>query len=330
MKKGLLTKLFASGICVILGYGLGLGPALGQANTYPVRPIKIIVGFAPGGAPDLIARIIGQKLSEKLGQTVIVDNRAGATGNIAAQVVSKAEPDGYNLLLATVSIAINSTVTEMNAVNPEKDLEPVGMVASVPLILVSSPKLPVTTLEGLIELAKTKPGQLNYASVGNGSPQQLAAELFQMMAGVKMTHIPYKGGGPATQAVLANEVDLFFAGMPPALPFVKAKQLNGLAVTSAKRSTAAPDIPTMQERGLQNFEADNWNALFAPKGTPKEIILLLNSELNKVLQLPEVKSKFESQGAEAWPSSTTETKGYLSKEISKWTKVIKTPGVKVE
>jgi len=330
MKKALVTKILASFLCGILGYGFVFGQAWGQTTTYPVRPIKIFVGFAPGGAPDLIARIVGQKLSEKLGQPIIVENRAGATGNIAAQIVSKSESDGYSLLLATVSLAINSTMTEMNAVNPEKDLEPVGMVASVPLILVSSPKLPVTTIEGLIELARTKPGTLNYASVGNGSPQQLTAELFQIMAGIKMTHIPYKGGGPATQAVLANEVDLFFAGMPPALPFVKSKQLNGLAVTSSKRSIAAPEIPTMQERGLQNFEADNWNALFAPKGTPKEIITLVNSELNKVLQLPEVKSKFESQGAEAWPSSISDTKGYLSKEISKWTKVVKTPGVKTE
>ena len=304
--------------------------AFGQSTNYPVRPIKIYVGFAPGGAPDLIARLVGQKLSERLGQPVIVENKPGATGNIAAQVVSKSDPDGYSLLLATVSLAISPAILGKLAVNPERELDPVGMVASVPLILIASPKLSANSVADLTKLAKANPDKINFASVGNGSPQQLAAELYQITAGVKMTHIPYKGGAPATQAVLANEVDIFFAGMPPALPFVKSGQLQGLAVTSSKRSQAAPEIPTMQESGLANFDADNWNALYAPKGTPKEVVTLLNKELNKVLQMPEVKNSLEKQGAESWLSTPVETKEYLTKEISKWTKVIKVAGVKPE
>lgn len=321
-----LTKLFV----MILSYFLTINFAFAQSVNYPVRPIKIYVGFAPGGAPDIIARLVGQKLSEKLGQPVIVENRPGATGNIAAQVVSKADPNGYSLLLATVSLAISPAILGKVAVNPEKELDPVGMVASVPLILISSPKLQVNSVADLTKLAKANPEKINYASVGNGSPQQLAAELFQIMAGVKMTHIPYKGGAPATQAVLANEVDIFFAGMPPALPFVKSGKLQGLAVTSTKRSQAAPEIPTMQESGLVNFDADNWNALYAPRGTPKEVIILLNKELNRVLQMPEIKNSLEKQGAEPWLSTPIETKDYITKEIEKWTKVVKAAGVKPE
>jgi tripartite-type tricarboxylate transporter receptor subunit TctC len=324
------SNFFTKLLVVIVSYFLTINFTFAQSVNYPLRPIKIYVGFAPGGAPDIIARLVGQKLSERLGQPVIVENRPGATGNIAAQVVSKADPDGYSLLLATVSLAISPAILGKVAVNPEKELDPVGMVASVPLILISSPKLQVNSVADLTKIAKANPEKINYASVGNGSPQQLAAELFQIMAGVKMTHIPYKGGAPATQAVLANEVDIFFAGMPPALPFVKSGQLQGLAVTSAKRSQAAPEIPTMQESGLVNFDADNWNALYAPRGTPKEVVILLNKELNKVLQMPEIKNSLEKQGAESWLSTPTETKEYLVKEIAKWTKVVKVAGVKPE
>lgn len=324
------SNFFPKLLVVIASYFLTINFAFAQSVSYPLRPIKIYVGFAPGGAPDIIARLVGQKLSEKLGQPVIVENRPGATGNIAAQVVSKADPDGYSLLLATVSLAISPAILGKVAVNPEKELDPVGMVASVPLILIASPKLQVNSVADLTKFAKANPDKVNYASVGNGSPQQLAAELYQMMAGIKMTHIPYKGGAPATQAVLASEVDIFFAGMPPALPFVKSGQLQGLAVTSAKRSQAAPEIPTMQESGLVNFDADNWNALYAPRGTPKEVVILLNKELNKVLQMPEIKNSLEKQGAESWLSTPAETKEYLTKEIAKWTKVVKLAGVKAE
>lgn len=330
MKIIFSSNIFTKLTVLIASCFLAINFAFGQSTNYPVRPIKIYVGFAPGGAPDLIARLIGQKLSERLGQPIIIENKPGATGNIAAQVVSKSEPDGYSLLLATVSLAISPAILGKLAVNPERELDPVGMVASVPLILIASPKLSANSVADLTKLAKANPDKINFASVGNGSPQQLAAELYQITAGVKMTHIPYKGGAPATQAVLANEVDIFFAGMPPALPFVKSGQVQGLAVTSSKRSQAAPEILTMQESGLTNFDADNWNALYAPKGTPKEVVTLLNKELNKVLQMPEVKNSLEKQGAESWLSTPAETKEYLTKEISKWTKVVKVAGVKSE
>jgi len=316
--------LFIVTLCCQLNY------VSAQNKAYPNRPIKITVGFAPGGAPDLIARLIAQKMADQLGQPVIIENKAGATGNIAVQAVSKMDPDGYNLLLGTVSMAISPAMAGGLNLNPEKEFEAIGMVASVPMVLIASTAIPANSVKELIKYAKDNPGKINFASVGNGSPQQLSAELFQIQAGIQMTHIPYKGGAPATQAVLAKEVDIFFAGMPPALPFIQAGKVKAFAVTSEKRSAAAKDIPTMQEAGLAGFEADNWNALYAPKGTPKEIIQSLNLVLNQVLQMSDVVENLEKQGAQPWSTSPQTAKEYLLKEQIKWAKVVKAAGVKAE
>ena len=305
-------------------------PSVSWGQQYPTKPIKIVVGFVAGGAPDIIARIIGKKLSDSVGQPVVIENKAGASGNIAAQSVVASEPDGYTLLMATVSVAISPSYQPNLAFSPARDFTPVGMVASVPLILIAKPELGVNNLQELIALAKAKPGQLNYASVGPGSPQHLSGELFQYLGSVKMAHIPYKGGGPATQSVLAGETDLFFAGMPPAMPFVRSGKVKALAVTSAKRSSAAPEVPTVQQAGMQGFEADNWHALYAARGTPTPIVDKLNLELQRILSAPDVKEQLLNQGAEAWLSTPLETRNYLVAEIDKWSKVVKAAGLKAE
>lgn len=320
MKRSVFLALFAASALLPL-------PGLAQAPTN--KPLRILVGFAPGGAPDILARILAKKLTENTGQPVIVENRAGASGNIAAQAVAKGEPDGYTLLMATVSVAIAPSMQPALGFAPS-DFEPVGMVASVPLVLIAKPSLGVNSLADLLALAKKNPGKLNYASVGNGSPQHLSGELFQLMGAVKLAHIPYKGGGPATQSVLAGETDLFFAGMPPAMPQIRAGKVKALAVTSTKRSSAAPEIPTVSEAGLAGFEADNWHALYAARGTPPAVIARLNAELNRALNSADVKQQMQEQGAEAWTSSPAEARAYLIAEGDKWAKVVKSAGVKPE
>lgn len=305
-------------------------PSVSWGQQYPSKPIKIVVGFAAGGASDILARIIGKKLSDSVGQPVVIENKTGASGNIAAQMVVGSDPDGYTLLMATVSVAISPSYQPNLAFSPARDFTPIGMVASVPLILIAKPELGVNNLQELLALAKTKPGQLNYASVGAGSPQHLSGELFQYMGSVKLAHIPYRGGGPATQSVLAGETDLFFAGMPPAMPFIRSGKVKALAVTSAKRSSAAPEVPTVQQAGLQGFEADNWHALYAARGTPAPIVTKLNSELQRILSSPDVKEQLLTHGAEAWLSSPLETRNYLLAEIDKWGKVVKAAGLKAE
>lgn len=319
-------KRYASAVALALS---ALLPALSFAQAFPSKPIKILVGFAPGGAPDILARIVAKKLSENTGKPVIVENKAGASGNIAAQAVAKGDPDGHTLLMATVSVAIAPSFQPGLGFSPS-DFEPIGMVASVPLVLIAKSDLGANSMPDLLALARSNPGKLNYASVGNGSPQHLSGELFQLMGSVKLIHIPYKGGGPATQSVLAGETDLFFAGMPPAIPHIRAGKVKALAVTSSKRSSAAPDIPTVNEAGLQGFEADNWHALYAPRGTPAAVVAKLNAELERVLSSPEVRQQMQAQGAEAWISSPAESRAYLMAEVDKWAKVVKTAGVKAE
>jgi tripartite-type tricarboxylate transporter receptor subunit TctC len=305
-------------------------PSVSWGQQYPSKPIKIVVGFAAGGASDILARVVGKKLSDSVGQPVVIENKAGASGNIAAQTVVASEPDGYTLLMATVSVAISPSYQPNLSFSPARDFTPIGMVASVPLVLIAKPELGVNNLQELLALAKAKPGQLNYASVGAGSPQHLSGELFQFMGSVKLAHIPYKGGGPATQSVLAGETDLFFAGMPPAMPFIRSGKVKALAVTSAKRSIAAPEVPTVQQAGMQGFEADNWHALYAARGTPAPIVNKLNSELQRILSSPDVKEQFLTHGAEAWLSTPLETRNYLVAEIDKWGKVVKAAGLKAE
>jgi tripartite-type tricarboxylate transporter receptor subunit TctC len=306
------------------------GTHLSFSQAYPLKPVRMVVAFSPGGAPDIIGRIVGQKLNEKLGQPVIVDNRPGATGNIGAEIVSTAAADGYTVFMATLSLVISPSFYKKLPFDPVKSFAPVGMVASVPLLLVVHPSLPATSVKELIALAKSKPGTLNYASVGNGSPQHLSGELFKSVADLNIVHIPYKGGGPATGAVLSGEAQLFFAGMPPALPHVKAGRLRALAISTSKRSPSAPEVLTMSEAGLPGFEADNWNALLAPRGTPQKIVDRLNHELETILKLPDIQALLIRAGAEAAYSTSSELASRIKEETIKWGKVARAAGVKPE
>jgi tripartite-type tricarboxylate transporter receptor subunit TctC len=303
--------------------------AAAAAQPFPGKPVRMLVGFAPGGAPDILARVLGQKLGDALAQPVLVENRPGATGNIAADAVARSAPDGYTLLMATVSVAIGPSVQKLGF-DPARDFEPIAMVASVPLILVTHPSVAANSVRELIELAKAQPGKLNYASVGHGSPQHLTGELFRLLGGVNVVHVPYKGGAPATQAVLTGEAQMFFAGMPPAMPHVRAGKVRALAVTSAKRSPAAPEVPTVAEAGLAGFEADNWHAILGPRGIPEDVVRRLNDEINRALALPDIRQRLSGEGAEPWIATPAETGRHLRAEMEKWAKVVKAAGIKAE
>jgi len=320
MKTILVTGLAAAALAA------GVQPAA-PAETYPIKPIRMVVGFNAGGAPDILARLLGERLHDRMGQPVVVDNRPGATGNIGAELVAKANPDGYTVFMATVSVAIGPTVYKSLRFSVPQSFSPVSMVASVPLILVVNPKLPVTSVQELIKLAKAKPGSLNYATPGYGSPQHLTAELFALKVGATMVHVPYKGGGQANAALLAGESHLFFSGMPPALPHVRAGRLRALAVTTARRSPSAPDVPTVGEAGLAGFEADNWHAILAPAGTPAAVVNRLSQGIAGVLAERELAARFVTQGAEANSSTPRQLSAFIRAEVAKWAGVAKAAGV---
>jgi len=306
-------------------------PVALHAQSFPAKPIRLVVGFSAGGAPDIIARMLSVKLQEGLGQPLVVENRPGATGNIAADVVAKSPSDGYTLLIGNVSLAISTHAATKPPFDPAQDLEPIGMVASLPLMLVVNAALPVSSMRELIEYAKARPGALNYASVGYGSPHHLSGELLSSLAKAKMLHVPYKGGGAAIQAVLAQETHLLFLTPLALIPHVKAGKLRALGVTSGKRTAAAPEVPTIAEAGLAGFDVDNWHALYAARGTPREVVLRLNSELNRVLSAADVKQQLLSQqGAEAWPSTPEEARSHLRAEIDKWGRIVRSSGARLE
>ncbi len=300
-----------------------------QAQTYPTRPIRMVVGFSPGGSPDIIARMLGVKLQEALGQPIVVENKPGATGNIGADAVAKSAPDGYTVLMGTVSLAIAVSLTPKPPFDPPTDLEPVGMVASLPLIGVIHPSVPASNLKELMDFARTKPGALNFGSVGHGSPHHLAGELLSGLANAKMVHVPYKGGGAAVQAVLGQEIQLLFISPLAGMPHVKAGKLKAVVFTGPRRSPAAPEVPTGSEAGVPALQVDNWHALFAARGTPKPVIARLNTELNRILGAAEVKDQLMSQqGAEAWTTTPDDLGKQLRTDIGRWAKVLEAAGQK--
>ena len=317
----------------VLGAALCLAAAAtaqAQAPGYPVKPVKLVVPYPPGGPTDIVARVVAQKLSEQTGQQFIVDNRAGAGGNPGAELVAHSAPDGYTLVVATTAHAINPSLFKNLGYRLLKDFAPVSQLTSGPLVIVAHPALPANNVAELIALAKAKPGELNFASSGNGQSTHLAAELFDSMAGVKMKHIPYKGSAPALTDVIAGQTQLMFDTMLSAMPHVKSGKLKALAVTSPKRSPVAPDLPTVAESGLPGYEAIAWNGLLAPAGTPPEVVARLNAELRKALALPEVKDKFEAQGFAASWNTPEAFGGFLQAEVDKWAKVVSASGATVD
>lgn len=319
-------------VILCAGMLLTLAATAAQAQAYPARPIRFVVPYAPGGPLDLIARAIGQKLTEATGQAVVVDNKPGAGGNIGADIVAKAAPDGYTIVMGAVAThAINPTLYPKIPYDPVKDFTPVAMVAVVPNVLVVNPTLPVKSVKELIDFAKAKPSYLNFASGSTGSTGHLAGELFNALAGVQMVHIPYKGGAPAMADLLAGQVQLMFDNLANALPQVKAGKLRALAVTTAQRSAFAPDLPTLAEAGVPGFDLTTWFGIFLPGNAPRDIVLRLNTEINKALSAPDMKDRLEKMGAEPPANNTPERfAAFIKVEFDKYARVIKASGAKVE
>lgn len=301
------------------------------AADYPNKPIRIVVPFAAGGTTDFLARAIAQDLGTSMGTTVVVDNRPGAGGNIGSDLVAKSVPDGYTLLLGTVGThAINASLYKKMPYDTVKDFAPISLVASVPNILAVHPSVPAKSVKELIALAKAKPGVLAFASSGNGSSIHLSGELFKSMTDVDMVHVPYKGSGPALTDLVGGQVQLMFDNMPSSFPHVKAGRLRALAVTSPKRSPAAPDVPTIAEAGVPGYESVAWFGILAPAGTPPEIVKKLNTEIAKTLKSPEVMTRLASQGAEPVSNTPEQFAAYIKSEMTKWAKVVKTSGAQVD
>lgn len=301
------------------------------AQSFPDKAIRLVVPFPPGGPADILSRAIGEKLTNAWGQQVVVDNRAGAGGAIGSEIVAKANPDGYTLLMGFVGThAINPSLYSKLPYDNVRSFEPVSLVATATIILVLHPSVPAKSVGELISLAKLKPGELTFGSPGNGTPQHLGGELFNTMAGVKMTHVPYKGAVPAINDLLGGRLSLIFSSAPPALPHVKTGKLRALAVTSAKRSSVAPELATISESGLPGFEVINWYGVLAPAGTQKAIVSKLNAEIVKIVNMADVKERLSSVGIETFSSTPAQFAAFIKEETAKWAKVVKFSGARLD
>ena len=315
--------------CLCLSFSLA-GIAGAAEAPYPIKPIRFLVPFAPGGGNDYIARLIGGKLSEAWGQQVVIDNRPGAGGNIAAETVARSAPDGYTIFLFNSATAIAPSLYKKLAYDPLKDFEPVTLIATSPFALVVHPSTPAQSVKELIALAKTKPGGITYASGGNGSSTHLAGEQFRQMAGITMTHIPYKGAGPAFVDLIAGQVTMYFSSIPPALPHIKSGRVRALAVSSEQKTQLLPELPTIAESGVPGYESAASYGLVAPTRTPAAIVNKLNTETAKILKDADVRSRFVSQGLDIAGGTAQEFNRYMRVEIGKWAKVIKASGARVD
>ena len=311
---------------------LVVGATTVQAQEYPAKTVRMIVPFAPGGATDVLARIVSQKLYERWGQIVIVDNRVGASGNIGAEYVAKSvAPDGYTLLVAGSPHAINMSLFNNLRYDLARDVAPITSIAAFPSLIAVHPSVPVKSVKDLIALARSRPGQINFGSAGNGSPNHLSMEMFKTMAKVDMTHIPYKGGsGQMVSDLLAGQVQLASMGLPPAMPYVKSGRLRVIAVTSAKRSPLLPQAPTVAETGLPGYEVNSWYGVFAPPALPKEIIAKINADIVTVLGLADVKERLAGLGADPQPMTPDDFGKFVRDDIAKWSKVVKESGAKID
>jgi tripartite-type tricarboxylate transporter receptor subunit TctC len=305
-------------------------PAYACAQTYPAKPIRIVVGFAPGGPTDIFARLIGQKLTAAWGQPIIVDARPGASGNIGADLVAKSPPDGYTLMVPSFSIAVNPSLYTKLPYDLLRDFAPVSLYASVGHILVVHPSVPARNVQELLVLARKQPTSLIYASAGNGTAGHLAGELFNMMAGVKLTHIPYKGMAPAQTDTIGGQVSMLFDSLSTGLNAIRAKRLRPMAVTTLNRQPSAPDIPTLSESGLKGYEVSAWYGLLAPAGTPRDIVQRLYAEVARGLREPDARDRFAALGAERVDKNPEAFAEHLRAEMAKWSKVVKAAGLRVE
>jgi tripartite-type tricarboxylate transporter receptor subunit TctC len=313
-----------------VAFGLCALAASAAAETYPTRPVRLIVPFPPGGSNDIVGRMIGAQLSDRLGQQFVIDNRGGAGATIGAAIAAGAPPDGYTLLLISASFVYNPALYKHLPYDPATAFAPVAMLGSGPVALLVYPKLPVTTVEGLLELARHQPGKLNYASAGVGSLQHLAGELFRIQANIDIVHVPYKGGGPAMMDVAAGQAQITFATYIQAVPLVKSGTLKLLAIGSATRLAVLPDTPTIAEAGVPGYEASNWWGVLAPAGTPNEILEQLHETLSEILASPETQRRFSAEGAETVQMSRDAFGRFIATETAKWAQVVKQAGITPE
>jgi tripartite-type tricarboxylate transporter receptor subunit TctC len=321
--------LRAAGIAAATTLALGCAPSIAQ--EYPVKPLRFIAPNLPGGPTDILARLIGQKLAESMGQPVVVENRAGAGGNIGTEVAAKTPPDGYTLVTGNnATFGANVSLYKNLGFDPVKDFAPIALVGTQPNILVVNPSLPVNSVKQLIALAKAHPRELNYAGSGMGAAAHLSAELFNSMAGVAIVHIPYKSAGPALVDLIAGQCQLMFATSLSVIPHIKSQKLRALAVTNAKRSRLMPELPTIAEAGVPGFEATTWHGVLTTGGTPAPIVNKLNTEINRILQMADVRERLGALGAEIIGGTPKEFADHIQREIPKWAKVIKDAGVRLE
>lgn len=320
------TRRHLLALSAIVACSLAL-PALAEP-AWPARPVKLVVGYAAGGATDVLARLVAVRLGEQLGQPFVVDNRAGANSNVGAEVVAKAPPDGYTLYVYTIANTINATLYDKLGYDPVKDFEPVGMIAKIPNVLVVNPRLPVKTVADYIRFAKESSSGVTFASSGAGSSIHLSGELFCMRSGSNMLHVPYRGSAPAITDLLGGQVQSMFDNTPSALPHVKAGRLRAIAVTSARRLPSLPDVPTIAESGFPGFDVQSWFAIAAPAGTPRAVVEKLNAALNKALAAPDVRQRMEDLAATPEPGTPEQLRAFMLAEIRRWHDVVQQSGVR--
>ncbi len=306
-----------------------LAAAAAPAQTWPSKPVRYVVPFPPAGATDILARIIAEKLSGPLGQSVVVENRPGAAGNVGTEFVAKSAPDGYTILQLTVAQSISATLYEKLNYGLEKDLIPVAMIALVPNVMIVNPSVPAKSVAEFIALAKSRPGRINFASSGSGTSIHMSAEMFKMLTGVNIVHIPYKGSGPALADLMGGQVDVMFDNLTSSIGLIRSGKLRALAVTTSTRYQELPDVPTVQET-VPGYEATAWFGIVAPAGTPREVVMRINGEVNRALAHADVKEKLAQQGALARSWTPEEFGSFIHNEVVKWAKVVKASGAKVE
>ena len=304
--------------------------AAGAQEAYPSRPVKFILPFPPGGGTDILGRVIAEQLSANLGQPVVTENRGGAGGNVGAEAAAHSAPDGYTIVLVAPSLAISKTLYSKLNYDPVKDFAPISLVATVPNVMITNPAVEATNLQEFIALARSRPGAMNYGSGGAGTSNHLAGELFNMVTGTKLVHVPYKGVNLAMQGVLAGEIQLVFIGIPAALPHIKAGKLRALALVAPQRSPALPEVPTVAEAGLKDFEVTTWYGIMTPSGTPRPIVSRLNAELVKIMHTPDVKERLAGMATDPLTSTPEEFAAYLRQEIAKWGDVVRKANLKAD
>jgi tripartite-type tricarboxylate transporter receptor subunit TctC len=323
-------KSMITGVIVVTLVVIAAATAPAMAQDYPNHPIRIISPYAPGGATDILPRLLAPKLQAVLGQPIIVENKPGANGNIGTEFVAKSKPDGYTLLMGNNSgVVINQNIYKLN-IKPSQDLAPVILVALVPSVLYVNPSVPATTLAEFVALAKKNPNKYSFASAGSGSPQHLSGEMLKLAYGLDLVHIPYKGSGPAMADVVAGQVPVGFDSAAVLLPFVESKSVRPLATTGEKRSIALPNVPTMMESGLAGFNLTNWYGLFAPAGTPKQVVDRLNGEIRKILSSAEFKDRIAKMGSASVHGSAEDFRQFIAEEVPRWAEIVKKSNARVD